>query len=54
MNLMRILRHPRAAVVVHDLVMVAFAWLAAGWVSVFIALIILGFVFDLAQLFNRD
>jgi putative colanic acid biosynthesis UDP-glucose lipid carrier transferase len=28
--------------------------LAAGWVSVFIALIILGFVFDLAQLFKRD
>jgi len=32
MNLMRILRHPRAAVVVHDLVMVAVAWLAAGWI----------------------
>jgi FlaA1/EpsC-like NDP-sugar epimerase len=29
---MRILRHPRAAVVVHDLVMVALAWLAAGWI----------------------
>jgi FlaA1/EpsC-like NDP-sugar epimerase len=29
---MRILRHPRAAVVAHDLVMVALAWLAAGWV----------------------
>jgi len=29
---MRILRHPRAAVVVHDLVMVAVAWLAAGWI----------------------
>ena len=32
MNVMRILRHPRAAVVVHDLVMVVFAWLAAGWI----------------------
>ena len=32
MNVMRILRHPRAAVVVHDLVMVALAWLAAGWI----------------------
>ncbi|NNK32626.1 MAG: polysaccharide biosynthesis protein [Xanthomonadales bacterium] len=32
MNLMRILRHPRAAVVAHDLVMVALAWLAAGWI----------------------
>jgi FlaA1/EpsC-like NDP-sugar epimerase len=29
---MRILRHPRAAVVVHDLVMVAVSWLAAGWI----------------------
>jgi FlaA1/EpsC-like NDP-sugar epimerase len=29
---MRILRHPRAAVVAHDLVMVLFAWLAAGWI----------------------
>ncbi len=28
--------------------------LAAGWISVFIALIILGFVFDLTQLFKRD
>ncbi|MGK2927842.1 MAG: polysaccharide biosynthesis protein [Lysobacterales bacterium] len=32
MNVMRILRHPRAAVVAHDLVMVLLAWLAAGWV----------------------
>ena len=32
MNVMRILRHPRAAVVVHDLVMVTLAWLAAGWI----------------------
>ena len=32
MNVMRILRHPRAAVVIHDLVMVALAWLAAGWI----------------------
>ena len=32
MNVMRILRHPRAAVVVHDIVMVALAWLAAGWI----------------------
>jgi FlaA1/EpsC-like NDP-sugar epimerase len=31
MNLLRILRHPRAAVVGHDLVVVALAWLAAGW-----------------------
>lgn len=30
MNLMRILRHPRAAVVCHDLVMVVVSWLAAG------------------------
>ena len=30
MNLLRILRHPRAAVVCHDLVMVAVSWLAAG------------------------
>jgi FlaA1/EpsC-like NDP-sugar epimerase len=29
---MRILRHPRAAVVAHDLVMVVLAWLAAGWI----------------------
>ncbi|MGD8579822.1 MAG: nucleoside-diphosphate sugar epimerase/dehydratase, partial [Lysobacterales bacterium] len=32
MNLMRILRHPRAAVVAHDLVMVIVSWLAAGWI----------------------
>jgi FlaA1/EpsC-like NDP-sugar epimerase len=32
MNIMRILRHPRAAVVLHDLFMVALAWLAAGWI----------------------
>lgn len=32
MNLTRIVRHPRAAVVGHDLVMVALSWLAAGWV----------------------
>jgi FlaA1/EpsC-like NDP-sugar epimerase len=32
MNVLRILRHPRAAVVAHDLVMVVVAWLAAGWV----------------------
>jgi len=32
MNIMRLLRHPRAAVVLHDLVMVALAWLAAGWI----------------------
>jgi FlaA1/EpsC-like NDP-sugar epimerase len=32
MNVMRILRHPRAAVVVHDLVMVGLAWLAADWI----------------------
>ena len=31
MNLLRILRHPRAAVVAHDLVMVVVSWLAAGW-----------------------
>jgi len=28
---MRILRHPRAAVIAHDLIMVALSWLAAGW-----------------------
>jgi len=32
MKIMRILRHPRAAVVIHDLVIVALAWLMAGWV----------------------
>ncbi len=32
MKLMRILRHPRAAVIVHDLVMVGISWLAAGWI----------------------
>jgi len=31
MNLKRILRHPRAAVVAHDLVMVAVAWFGASW-----------------------
>jgi FlaA1/EpsC-like NDP-sugar epimerase len=31
MNLTRILRHPRAAVIAHDLVMVGASWLAAGW-----------------------
>jgi hypothetical protein len=29
---MRILRHPRAAVIAHDLVMVIASWLAAGWI----------------------
>jgi FlaA1/EpsC-like NDP-sugar epimerase len=32
MNVLRFLRHPRAAVVAHDLVMVAVSWLAAGWI----------------------
>ena len=32
MNVLRILRHPRAAVVGHDIVMVAVSWLAAGWI----------------------
>lgn len=32
MNVMRILRHPRAAVVAHDLVMVVISWLCAGWI----------------------
>jgi len=32
MNVIRILRHPRAAVIAHDLVMVAVSWLAAGWI----------------------
>jgi FlaA1/EpsC-like NDP-sugar epimerase len=32
MNFMRILRHPRAAVICHDTVMVVIAWLAAGWI----------------------
>ena len=32
MNVIRILRHPRAAVIAHDLVMVAISWLAAGWI----------------------
>jgi FlaA1/EpsC-like NDP-sugar epimerase len=32
MNVLRILHYPRAAVVGHDLVMVAISWLAAGWI----------------------
>ena len=32
MNVLRIMRHPRAAVVAHDLLMVAVSWLAAGWI----------------------
>jgi len=32
MNPIRILRHPRAAVILHDLVMVTLSWLAAGWI----------------------
>jgi FlaA1/EpsC-like NDP-sugar epimerase len=32
MNLMRILRHPRAAVIGHDLMMVVLSWLAAGFI----------------------
>jgi len=32
MNVMRILRHPRATVVGHDLVMVAVSWLVAGFI----------------------
>jgi FlaA1/EpsC-like NDP-sugar epimerase len=32
MNFLCILRHPRAAVVTHDLVMVAVSWLAAAWI----------------------
>jgi FlaA1/EpsC-like NDP-sugar epimerase len=32
MNFKRFLRHPRAAVIIHDMVMVALAWLAAGWI----------------------
>ncbi len=32
MKAMRILRHPRAAVIGHDLVMVIVSWLAAGWI----------------------
>ena len=32
MNVLRILHYPRAAVVGHDLVMVAVSWLAAGWI----------------------
>lgn len=32
MNVMRILRHPRAAVIGHDLVMVVISWLAAGFI----------------------
>lgn len=32
MKLMRILRHPRAAVIVHDLFMVVVSWLVAGWI----------------------
>ena len=32
MNVLRILRHPRAAVVAHDLSMVIVSWLLAGWI----------------------
>jgi FlaA1/EpsC-like NDP-sugar epimerase len=32
MNVLRFLHYPRAAVVGHDLVMVAVSWLAAGWI----------------------
>jgi len=32
MKLMRILRHPRAAVIAHDLFMVVVSWLGAGWI----------------------
>ena len=32
MNIMRILRHPRAAVIIHDLAMVVVSWLAAEWI----------------------
>jgi len=32
-RLLDIARHPRAAVVGHDLMMVVFAWLAAGWLT---------------------
>lgn len=32
MSVMRILRHPRAAVIGHDLVMVVISWLAAGFI----------------------
>lgn len=32
MNILRILRHPRAAVVAHDLLMVVVSWLVAGWI----------------------
>lgn len=32
MNVLRILRHPRAAVVAHDLLMVVVSWLLAGWI----------------------
>ena len=32
MNILQILRHPRAAVVIHDLFMVGVSWLAAGWI----------------------
>ena len=31
-KILHLLRHPRAAVVLHDLIMVAVAWLATGWV----------------------
>jgi FlaA1/EpsC-like NDP-sugar epimerase len=32
MNVTRILRHPRLAVIAHDLVMVVMSWLAAAWI----------------------
>jgi FlaA1/EpsC-like NDP-sugar epimerase len=32
MSVLRILRHPRAAVVTHDLFMVVLSWLAASWI----------------------
>ena len=32
MSILRILRHPRAAVIAHDLFMVGLSWLVAGWI----------------------
>ena len=30
-NLLDLLRHPRAAVIVHDLIVVAIAWVGSSW-----------------------
>ena len=50
MKVMRILRHPRAAVIGHDLVMVIVSWLAAGWIIH--RSVVSGLVFSLSPSFS--